>query len=71
MLRTLVKELLNFDPNGPQRKTVRFFRMWHYASAIEEAYKEWKTETQEGQDYVDIDDDMERRIMLADEEDKE
>ncbi|QPC72589.1 hypothetical protein HYE68_003341 [Fusarium pseudograminearum] len=71
MLRTLVKELLNFDPNGPQRKTVRFFRMWHYASAIEEAYKEWKTETQEGQDYVDIDDDMERRIMLADEEEEE
>ncbi|KAL6923412.1 hypothetical protein FSST1_000686 [Fusarium sambucinum] len=70
MLRTLVKELLNFDPNGPQRKSVRLFRMWPYANAIETAYREWKTETKEGKDYIDIDDDMARRVLFGDEEEE-
>lgn len=42
--------------------------MWHFAEAIEEAYKEWKTETEEGRDYVDIDDDMAMRMQLRHEE---
>lgn len=70
MLRTLVKELLNFDPNGPQRQSVRLFRMWPYANAIERAYKEWKTETKEGQDYIDIDDDIARRVLFGGEEEE-
>jgi len=38
--------------------------MWQFADAIEDAYKEWKTDTEEGQDYVDIEDDMARRLRV-------
>jgi hypothetical protein len=70
MLRTVIREVLAYDPNEPQADNFRIFRMWHYANAIEEAYKEWKTETKEGQDYVDIEDDMAMRVQLRREDRK-
>ena len=64
MLRTVIMELLNYDPNGPNAYNSRIFRMWQFADAIEVAYKEWKTETEDGRDYVDIEDDMARRLQV-------
>ncbi|KAJ4012965.1 hypothetical protein NW752_006235 [Fusarium irregulare] len=64
MLRTVIMELLSYDPNGPNAYNSRIFRMWQFADAIEEAYKEWKTETEDGRDYVDIEDDMARRLQV-------
>ncbi|RBR24073.1 uncharacterized protein FIESC28_03186 [Fusarium coffeatum] len=59
-----IRGLPNYDPNGPNAYTSRIFRMWQFADAIEEAYKEWKTDTEEGRDYVDIEDDMARRLQV-------
>ncbi|RGP77621.1 hypothetical protein FLONG3_4194 [Fusarium longipes] len=61
-LRDTVRELLQYDPNGPLSAGGHLFRMWKYADALENAYQEWKAETKEGQDYVDIDDDMTERL---------
>ncbi|KAF4977500.1 hypothetical protein FZEAL_5978 [Fusarium zealandicum] len=62
MLRKIIGDLLYHDPHRHQNPWVR---MVDFAQVVEEAYQEWKTETEEGKDYVDIDDDMAVRWRMA------
>ncbi|KAF5024293.1 hypothetical protein F66182_3623 [Fusarium sp. NRRL 66182] len=59
MLRTIVKDLLLQDP---QEKRNPWGRMVDFAKVVEDAYLEWKKKTEEGKEYVDIEDDMCKRL---------
>lgn len=66
MLRTLVKDLLLYDPQLARNPWVRAVE---FAQVVEEAYQEWKRDTEEGRDFVDIDDDMAARFRHARDQD--
>lgn len=66
-LRSLVKDLLLYDP---QLATNPWARADEFAQEVEVAYQVWKRGTDEGRDYVDIDDDMAARFRRAREEEE-
>ncbi|KAF4447377.1 hypothetical protein F53441_9097 [Fusarium austroafricanum] len=59
-LRTIVKDLLKYDP---AMKQTPWTQMVEFAQIVELAYQEWKRETEEGRLYVDIEDDMLKRLL--------
>ncbi|KAM5348768.1 hypothetical protein ACJ41O_008591 [Fusarium nematophilum] len=61
-LRTIIRDLLEYDPKQGRNPWVRVV---DFAQIVEDAYEEWKEGTDEGNEYIDIDDDMARRWQNA------
>jgi hypothetical protein len=57
-LRSIIKDLLQYDP---QENSVQWVEANSFAEIVEREYRSWKIRTEEGRDYVDIEDDMDKR----------
>ncbi|KAF5013821.1 hypothetical protein FDECE_178 [Fusarium decemcellulare] len=62
ILRSIIQDLLLHDP---QRRQKPIPRAVEFAKVVEDAYKEWKYDTEEGAEYTDIGDDMTKRWRKA------
>ncbi|KAH7239155.1 hypothetical protein BKA59DRAFT_271799 [Fusarium tricinctum] len=66
-LRSIVKDLLQYDP---QEISVQWVEAQSFAEIVEREYRSWKIGTEEGRDYVDIEDDMDKRWQHSIQEDE-
>ncbi|KAM0349046.1 hypothetical protein ACHAPU_003981 [Fusarium lateritium] len=61
-LRDIIKDLLQYDP---QQRGKPLLKAVNFAEVVEKEYLLWKGETEEGRDYVDLEDDMDKRLQHA------